>query len=282
MPLDHFLASKIVSPRVVYAFFVNPLSSTSHTIFKTTIQKVREKVAVTEIDLADLTEYCPLFLSSTLKKGELSIHPVLPSEEIDTVSALTYLVARTSVREEVVSRILTFVNASTKLFLDKGSIDAFFTVEGISEPKHIPFHSGYKKFLYGENEGFFQKNADVIYIVGVVLAALSSVIYSKCKKLKKKADDSYTEILAVFADFEHYYLYKLPIEEQNNLTKLKDSTCELIMHKSNRKNIVTHALIALLVCNRSGGTGYAATGKSASVSVGRGRSEGAGSPRDAA
>jgi hypothetical protein len=51
--LDHFWASKIVSKPVVYAFFLHPLSSTSHKIFKTKMQKVREKLAVIEIDLAD-------------------------------------------------------------------------------------------------------------------------------------------------------------------------------------------------------------------------------------
>jgi hypothetical protein len=245
--LDHFLVSKIVSARVVYVFFLHPLSSTSRTIFKTKMQKVREKLDVTDIDLADLTNYSHLFFSSTIKKGELSIHPLLPSEEMDTVSALTYLVARTSVREEVISRILTFLNASTKLLLDKGSMEAFFTVEGISESKNIPFHSGYKKFLYGENEGFFQKNADIIYIVGVVLAALSSVIYSKCKKLNNKVENSSAEILAVFADLETYYLHTVSIEEKKQIAQLKDRLYELIIRRSNKKNILTNSLVALLI-----------------------------------
>jgi hypothetical protein len=59
---------------------------------------------------SELADYSYLFFSSTIKKGELSIHPLLPSEDIDTVSAFTYLVARTSVSEEVISKILTFLN----------------------------------------------------------------------------------------------------------------------------------------------------------------------------
>jgi hypothetical protein len=38
--LENFLESKILPNRVVYAFFLNPLSSTSHKIFKTRIQKL--------------------------------------------------------------------------------------------------------------------------------------------------------------------------------------------------------------------------------------------------
>jgi len=126
--LDNFLESKTLPNRVVYAFFLNPLSSTSYKMFKTRIQKLRDKLDVTEIDLAGLADYSYLFLSSTIKKGELSIHPLLPSEDIDTVSAFTYLVARTSVSEEVISRILTFLNASKKLILDKVSRESFLNV----------------------------------------------------------------------------------------------------------------------------------------------------------
>jgi hypothetical protein len=115
-------------------------------MLKTKMQPIREKLEVLDLDVADLTEDSRLFVPSTLKKGELSLHPLLPSEEMDTVSALTYLVARTSVREEVITRLLTFCNASTKLLLDTGAMETLLTVEGISESKQIPFHSGYKKF----------------------------------------------------------------------------------------------------------------------------------------
>jgi hypothetical protein len=85
--LENFLESKMLPNRMVYAFFLNPFSSTSNAIFKTRLQKLHDKLDVTEIDLAELVDYSPLFFSSTLKKGELNIHPLLPSEDIDTVSA---------------------------------------------------------------------------------------------------------------------------------------------------------------------------------------------------
>jgi len=247
MTVDHFLASKIVPNRVVYALFINPRAAITRKILKTKMQPIREKLDVIDIDVADLTDESRLFVSSTLKKGELSLHPLLPSEEMDTVSALTYLVARTSVREEVVARLLTFLNASTKLLLDTGAMETLFTIEGISESKQIPFHSGYKKFLYGENEGFFQKNADLIYIVSVVLAALSSVVYSQYKKRKKKLDESCADILDLFTDLESYALYPVSLEEQKKIAQLKEMLCALIMRRSTKKTILLHSLIALMV-----------------------------------
>jgi hypothetical protein len=247
MSVDHFLASKIVPNRAVYALFINPRSASTRKMLKTKMQPIREKLDVLDIDVADLTDDSRLFVSCTLKKGELSLHPLLPSEELDTVSALTYLVARTSVREEVVARLLTFLNASTKLLLDSGAMETLLTIEGISESKQIPFHSGYKKFLYGETEGFFQKNADLIYIVGVVLAALSSVLYSRYNKRKKKVDESCAEILDLFTGFEGYSLYHVSMEEQKKIAELKEMMCALIMQRSNKKTILLHSLMALLV-----------------------------------
>jgi TRAP-type uncharacterized transport system substrate-binding protein len=163
--LDNFLESKVLPNRTVYAFFLNPFSSPSNTMFKTKIQRSHIKFDIVEI-VAESADYSHLFFSSTIKKGELRIHPLLPDEDIDTVSAFTYLVARTSLNEEVIDRILTFLNTSKKLIFDKGSRDVSINIEGISESKNIAFHRGYKKFLYGENEWFFQKNSDLIYISG--------------------------------------------------------------------------------------------------------------------
>jgi hypothetical protein len=247
MTLDQFLAAKSVPNRVVYALFVNPRALTARKMLKTTMQPRREKLDVLDIDVAALMDASRLFVSSTLKKGELSLHPLLPREEMDTISALTYLVARTSVRDEVVTRLLTFLNASTKLLLDTGTMETLFTIEGISESKQIPFHSGYKKFLYGENEGFFQKNADLIYIVGVVLAALASVFYSRYKKHKKKVDESCADILNLFTGFDTYSLENVPLEEQKKIAELQGMMCDLIMHRSNKKNILLHSLVALMV-----------------------------------
>ena len=245
--LDNFLESKTLPNRVVYAFFLNPLSSTSYKMFKTRIQKLRDKLDVTEIDLAGLADYSYLFLSSTIKKGELSIHPILPSEDIDTVSAFTYLVARTSVSEEIISRILTFLNASKKLIFDKVSRDAFLNVEGISESKNIAFHRGYKKFLNGENEGFFQKNSDTIYILGVVLAAVFSFVYSNYKKRKRKVDESPIGILEVFEGLENDWYEDLSGEDRQKILKVKKGLSDLILHRSNKKNVLMHSLLGFVV-----------------------------------
>src|SRR6266496_5187315 len=75
--LDNFLESKILPNRTVYAFFLNPFSSTSTSMFKTKIQRLRGKFDIIEIDLAELADYSHLFFSSIIKKGELSIHPLL-------------------------------------------------------------------------------------------------------------------------------------------------------------------------------------------------------------
>ena len=245
--LDNFLESKILPNRTAYAFFLNPFSSISSTMFKTKVQKLRGKFDIIEIDLAELADYSHLFFSSTIKKGELSIHPLLPEEDIDTVSGLTYLVARTSVNEEVIYRILTFLNTSKKLIFDKVSRDVSINIEGISESKNVAFHRGYKKFLYGENEWFFQKNSDLIYLLGVVLTAIFSFIYSNYREKKTEADESYIGTLELFEDLERVWNRDLTSADKQQLLKAKKVLYELIVHKSNERNISTNSLIGLMV-----------------------------------
>jgi len=120
-------------------------------------------------------------------------------------------------------------------------------VEGISESKNIAFHRGYKKFLNGESEGFFQRNSDTIYILGVVLAAACSFVYSNYKKRKRKADESHIGILTVFEDLEEDWYEDLPSEDKQKILKVKKVLSDLILHRSNKKNILTNSLIGFLV-----------------------------------
>ncbi len=243
----NFLESKILPNRTVSAFFLNPLSSASTSMFKTKIQRLRGKFDIIEVDLAKLADYSHLFFSSIIKKGELSIHPLLPDEDIDTVSAFTYLVARTSVNEEVIYRILTFLNTSKKLIFDMVSRDVLINIEGISESKNIAFHRGYKKFLYGENEWFFQKNSDLIYLSGVILTAIFSFIYSNYREKKLEADESYIGILELFEDLERSWNRDLASADKQQLLKAKKILCEIIVHRSNERNIFTNSLIGFMV-----------------------------------
>jgi hypothetical protein len=245
--LGDFLESKILPDRTVYVLFLNPFSSTSHKIFKTKLQRLREKLDIIEIDLAELASYSFLFFSSAIKKGELSIRPLLPDEDIDTVSAFTYLVARTSVSEETVYDVLTFLNASKKLIFEKVSRDALINIEGISESKNIAFHHGYKKFLYGENEWFFQKNSDLIYLLDVILTGVFSFIYSNYKKRKTKVDKPYTEVVQFFKDLEGDLYEAISSEDRDKILRAKKRLSEFIIHKSKKKDILLNSLIGLMV-----------------------------------
>jgi len=247
MTLDDFLESKISPNRTVYAFFLNPFSSTASKIFKTSGQRLCDKCNVIEVDLAELAEYSHRFFSSTIKKGELRIHLLLPPEDIDTVSAFTYLVAKTSVSEEVVYRMLTLLNTSRKLIFDKAYRETLLSIEEISEYKKINFHHVYKKFLNGENEGFFQKYSDTIYISGVALSVLVSFFFSKYKKKKTKSGVSYQETLDLFEYLERNWCEDLSGEDKEQVLKLKNILCALIVNRSSKKNIAVNSLIGCIV-----------------------------------
>lgn len=133
IPLDTFLASKIVPKRVVYAFFLNPFSAAAEAIFRASGARVCDACSLIEIDLATLAEEARLFFSVSLKKGEVRMRPLLPVEDLDTVSAFTYLVARASVRDEVVYRLLSFLYASRQAIQEKVAREVSLTIDGLSE-----------------------------------------------------------------------------------------------------------------------------------------------------
>ena len=81
----------------------------------------------------------------------------------------------------------------------------------------------------------------------MVLAALSSIVYSQYKKRKKKADASCAEILELFTGLASYTLYHVPLEEQKKIAQLQEMMCALTMQRSNKKTILLHSLVALMV-----------------------------------
>ncbi len=44
-----------------------------------------------------------------------------------------------------------------------------------------------------------------------------------------------------------YCLYDVPLEEKKNLAQVNDRMCKLILHRSNKKTMLTNTLIALMV-----------------------------------
>jgi hypothetical protein len=83
--------------------------------------------------------------------------------------------------------------------------------------------------------------------LGVALAAAFSFIYSNYKKQKRKADESHTNVLEVFEGLEKDWYEDLSSEDKQKVLKVKKVLSDLILHKSNKKNVLMHSLIGFLV-----------------------------------
>src|SRR5262249_6787813 len=148
---------------------------------------------------------------------------------------------------EVVYRMLTLLNTSRKLIFDKASRELLLSIEEISENKKINFHPVYKKFLNGENEGFFQRYADTIYIIGVSFSVLLSFFYSKYKKKKTKKVVSPQGAFDLFEYLERDWCDDLASEDKEQILKVKNVLCELIVKRSNKKNLAVNSMVGFMV-----------------------------------
>jgi hypothetical protein len=76
---------------------------------------------------------------------------------------------------------------------------------------------------------------------------LKGAVYSNYKKRKRKAAESHTDILEVFEGLEKDWYEALSSEDKQKILKVKKVLSDLILHRSNKKNVLMNSLIGFLM-----------------------------------
>ena len=121
-----------------------------------------------------LAQLSPAFETVVVPRGAYGGAPALPAEDIETVAVSTRLMARSSVRDSLVGDV------TRALFSERPAIAAIAPLANRMEApatakgSAIPVHPGAAAYLDGEEETFFEKYSDFIYIGAMLLSVLAS------------------------------------------------------------------------------------------------------------
>lgn len=121
-----------------------------------------------------LAQLSPSLESMIVPRGAYGGAPAVPPEDIETINVSTRLLARSSVKDSLVGDV------TRAFFAERASIAALAPLANRMEAPTtakgsvIPVHPGAAAYLDGEEETFFEKYSDFIYIGAMLLSVFAS------------------------------------------------------------------------------------------------------------
>ncbi len=116
----------------------------------------------------------PIYQKTEIPGGLYSGAPVLPSQDVTSISIDRMLVARGSINSEVVKEICETI------FIHRRELSQEFDALGFSIPpsefSFIPLHEGARNYLNNKQPNFIQQNAEPIALILSVVAIIFSMI----------------------------------------------------------------------------------------------------------
>ena len=148
-----------------------------------------------------IADHSPFYESADVVRGLFGGLPPRPPETFETLSVGTRLVARSSLKDETISaltRLLLTVRPVIALHMPVANrIEAPSTTRGAA----LPVHPGAAAYLDDEEESFFDKYSDAIYIGALCLSALGSAAAALASRMNSRTNETddvlLTRLLAI-------------------------------------------------------------------------------------
>ncbi|MDE2577275.1 MAG: TAXI family TRAP transporter solute-binding subunit [Hyphomicrobiales bacterium] len=175
----------------------------------------------------------PAFESTEIVRGAFAGNPPRPANAFDTLAVTSRLMARPTVSDGVAGDLtrLLFTNRLTiaQSAPLANQIEAPSTTKGAT----LPVHPGAAAYLDDEEEGFFDKYSDVIYIGAMLLSVVGSGFVALASRI---AANSHTEADRLLARLLEILRAARVTSSSEELDQLEHETDEILMAGiSNRK-----------------------------------------------
>lgn len=141
-----------------------------------------EPVFIPVAEAKAISDRLPYFESSELVRGVF--HGVKPAKTVETLAVSTRLVARTSLADDTAAAVTRLMLAARPELALR--VPAANRIEAPSTDKDaaLPVHPGSAAYLDDEEETFFDKYSDAIYIGALCLSALGTVAAALASRIK--------------------------------------------------------------------------------------------------
>lgn len=133
--------------------------------------------------------------ANQILRGAFGGSPPLPSENIETVGATVRLVARNDLDNATVGDVTRLVLANRAVAATTVPIANHIEAPSTDKGKVLPTHPGAAAFLDGEEETFFDKYSDMIYIGAMVGSVIVSGLATLASRMAVSGHARFDQLL---------------------------------------------------------------------------------------
>ena len=121
--------------------------------------------------------------SFDVPKGTLRGSPPVPDDDLTSLQASLYLVAKKTLRSDVATNLAQTIMKVRRELLRENPLFAQITAPSIDADAYLPVHPGALAFYNGTQQSFIDEYSNYIYIGPMILGAIASVLAAAWKFL---------------------------------------------------------------------------------------------------
>lgn len=133
--------------------------------------------------------------ATTLLRGAFGGAPSLPAENIETIGATVRLVADNDLANSAVGELVRQTLAHRTAAAAKSPVANAMETPDTDKGEALPTHPGAAAFIDNEEESFFERYSDVIYIGAMVASLLASAIATLVSRMTVKGYEQFDHLL---------------------------------------------------------------------------------------
>ena len=118
-----------------------------------------------------------------MPKGTLRGSPPVPDDDLTSLQASLYLVAKKTLRSDVATNLAQTIMKVRRELLRENPLFAQITAPSIDADAYLPVHPGALAFYNGTQQSFIDEYSNYIYIGPMILGAIASVLAAAWKFL---------------------------------------------------------------------------------------------------
>lgn len=125
-------------------------------------------------EAAAIAQRSPTYESTEITRGAFGGSPPRPAEEFDTLSVTHRLVADDKVAQGAIADLTRFLLSDRLALAAAAPLARYFEAPSTDKGTPIPAHAGAAAYIDDDEETFFDKYSDMIYIGAMVLGVIAS------------------------------------------------------------------------------------------------------------
>ncbi|MFV0281349.1 MAG: TAXI family TRAP transporter solute-binding subunit [Rhodoblastus sp.] len=240
------VAEALKSNRVDALFVVGP--ATSDILAEAVAALTKASGAVTFIPITDakaIAQRSNVLEATEIVRGAFGGDPPRPAHALETVGVSVRLMARASLRDSVAAEVTRRLFSERLAIANLDKLANQIEAPTTDKDAAFPLHPGAAAFLDDEEEGFFDKYSDFIYLGAMGLSVLGSGLAALATRISNTRHTEFDRVLERLLEILKAARASNQLDELDELEKEADEILTSSLSNRRLQGLDSHAMTAM-------------------------------------